>query len=434
MLGGNILINIGAIKNISRVKKCPRGSVLTGDGLSNMMFIVLKGEVGVFLNYRLPGAEMVSTLGTGDLFADPGLLQDKRADYTTAALSDAIVLPIERHNFSEFLQDEPSLAFDMFKELYMRLEQVNTAYKEVVLHHADLQRHHEKKPEGKMTDASRNAERQPSATPYVEKTAAPSSGPIVQGPLGGADNIDKFRLFPEGHGTYELSIDNNDTAHLMNKTLTCPICKGISNYLAVKPSKLVLASTDSDMRSRYKGIEPLYYDVLTCPHCLYSALPDVFSIPDKSKSDIARELGAIKNAYVMKQGTDRDVASVFAGFYLALFCAPVSFSKYQLITGKLLYKLSRVYQDAGDEVMEKQTSQKALESYLYAYEKTGITPAQEQQICIIIGELYLKQGDLKNAIVFFSKAKLSSCSTPALKSHAENRVYDIREMAAASRQ
>jgi hypothetical protein len=45
----------------------------------------------------------------------------------------------------------------------------------------------------------------------------------------------------------------------------------------------------------------------------------------------------------------------------------------------------------------------------------------------------LKQGDLKNAIVFFSKAKSADVSSPVLKSHAESRFYDIREMAAANR-
>jgi uncharacterized protein (DUF2225 family) len=414
-LGGKALINIGSLKNISRVKKCSRGSIITGEGLVNMMFIILKGEVGVYSSYRLPGAEMIRTLGAGEFFADAGLLQDKKAAYTTVSLSDAIILPVERHSFQAFLQDEPALAFEMVRDLYLRLESNGTLNKETSDHHTDDTHYGATNAEAKQTEAT------------ITDAAQPSDS-VTTGSVSGG-----FRLFPEGHGHYDLLLNNNDTVLLMHKSHTCPICKKDFPSLAVRNSKLVLASTDNDMRSRYKGIEPLYYEVLTCPHCLYSALPDLFNAPDKSKPEMARELESIKNAVTFRGGMDRDAESVFTGYYLALFCAPFCFSKHQLVTGKLLYKLSRVYQDTGDTAMEYQTAQKALENYLYAYENIGIPAAQEQQICILIGELFLKLGDMKNAINFFFKAKTSASSTPALKNHADNRVYDIREMAAACR-
>ncbi len=398
-----------------------------------MMFIILKGEVGVYTNYRLPSAEMIRTLGAGDLFADSGLLQDKRAAYTTVALTDAIILPVERNSFPEFLQDEPALAFEIFKDLYLRLEKTVASCKDASDCNADNNHHRENKHDGKKADVKiPGANSEPPAR-ADRKTTAEAAAPHQRPTRASDDRTGGIKLFPEGHGLYELLLKNDDATHLMNKSHTCPICKTGFSSLAVKNSKLVLASTDSDMRSRYRDIEPLYYEVLTCPQCLYSALPDVFATPDKSKTDIARELEAVKKTVTVREGVNRDTDSVFAGYYLALFCAPFCFSKYQLITGKLLYKLSRVYQDAGDETMEKQTAQKALENYIFVYENIGIPPIQEQQICILIGELCLKLGDLKGAVTFFFKAKTSGISTPVLKSHAENRVYDIREMAAACR-
>jgi uncharacterized protein len=428
------LINIGAIKNIACVKKCGRGTIITGDGIGNILFVILKGEIGVYTDYKFPGAEMVSTLGSGDLFADPGLLQDKKAAYTTVTLSEAIIVPIERKSFNDFLQEEPSLVFELIKELYLRLERTTAAYKELIIQHAQPSKNQEKKPEGKKSETLNTTDTKPIPHKHENEPAAVSAAAAV--PLVASDKFageSSFALFPAQHGHYELLVNNDDSAHLMSKSYTCPICKSVFSSLTVKPSKLVLAATDKDMRSRYKGIEPLYYEVLTCPHCLFSALQDSFASPDKSKTDILRELETIKNTVQIDPCSRKDTDSVFAGYYLALFCAPISFSKYQLAAGKLLYKLSRIYQDAGDESMEMSTAQKALDNYLYAYEKTGISPAQEQQICIIIGELYLKQGCLKEAIAFFSKAKSSANSSPAFKSHAENRVYDIREMAAAAR-
>lgn len=423
------MINIGLIKNISRVKKCTKGTVITGDGLVNIMFLILKGEVGVYTNYRFSDAEMVQALGAGDFFADSGLLQDKKAAYTTVALSEAIILPVDKRTFHVFLQDEPALAFELIKDLYLRLQEPGSAPS----HPAENQEQQEQTPKEIKPEVKKNSDKKQAQKPGNKPTASNVSATVPSGLAGEGAEKNGMSLFLDGHGTYELQLNNDDTTRLMNKNHTCPICRGSFSCLAVKPSKLILASTDKDMRNRYKGIEPLYYEVLTCPHCLYSALPDVFETPDKSKQDILRELEPLKNSVKIKLGQEKDTDSVFTGFYLALFCAPISFSKYQLVAGKLFYKLSRVYQDAGDQNMEILTAKKALDNYLYTYEKIGISPSQEQQICILIGELYLKQGSFKNAISFFSKAKSSGNTNPALKNHVENRIYDIREMVAANR-
>lgn len=408
------MINFGSIKNISLIKKYPKGTVITGEGFSNIMFIMLKGEVGIYATGNRQGAEMISTLGTGDLFADPGLLLDNKAAYTAVALSECIILPVERHSVLDFFRDEPSLAYELIKDLYLRLDSTTAAYKTLIVQHNGYQEPHENETEESYCQ-----------TPEADLPDEKPSQPI---PERSAEKS-KFKLFPEEHGSYTLTL-NHDTAFLMNKAYTCPICRKSFKSIAVRPSKLVVASTDSDMRTHYKGIEPLYYDVNTCPDCLYSAVPDVFDHPDKSKQDIQRALEQLKGSADIWFDSEKDTYSVFAGYYLALFCAPVSFIKYQVISGKLLYKLSRVYQDAGDEAMEKLTAKKALDNYLYTYANINATQSQEQQYCILIGELYLKQNDLKNALMFFNKAKTMAGTNHVLKNHAESRAYEIRALAA----
>lgn len=437
------MINISTIKNVSHIKKCPKGVIISGDGVGNIMFVILKGEVGIYTSGKYPGAEMVSTLGAGDLFADPGLLLDKKAVYTAVALSEAIILPIERRGVIDFIRDEPSLAYELIKELSLRLDSASTAYKELIVQNNGYQSLHKTKAEGMRRQTSEaatkddadpddavlkdDADPKDDATPKDDVTPQDVTPPA---PLSESlAEKKKFMLFPEEHGSYALILDN-DPAYLMNKAYTCPICRKSFHALVVRPSKLLPVSTDGDMRTRYKGIEPLYYDVITCPDCLYSALPDVFNNPDKSKQDIQRDLEQLKGSADILFGSEKDAHSVFAGYYLALFCAPVSFVKFQPVSGKLLYKLSRVYQDAGDETLEKLTAKKALDNYLYTYSKISVTPAQEQQYCILIGELYLKQNDLKNALTFFNKAKTMADANRALKNHAENRAYEIRALAA----
>jgi uncharacterized protein (DUF2225 family) len=175
-------------------------------------------------------------------------------------------------------------------------------------------------------------------------------------------------------------------------------------------------------------VEPLYFDVVTCPHCLYSAMTDTFKSPDLLKVDLS-ELKALQGKVKVKTGAQTDTFSIFAGYYLALLCAPKCFAKHHQVAAKLLVKLSRVYQDCGDAAMEREISRRALDAYTYIYINEDSTPELDQQLCLIIGELHLKLGDVKQARDFFFKAKTNREGSQVLKTQAENRLGEIREMA-----
>lgn len=419
------MINISTIKNVSHIKKCPRGTIVTGDGIGNILFVILKGEIGVYTNYRQPNAEIISTLGVGDLFADPGLLTDKKASYATVSLSDTVIMSVEKTALTDFLKEEPELVFELLKDLFLRLDNANQSNRSLLIQYGDKSKQVQDKKEPKL---DLTAVSKPETPINSDKAVTPA--PIISSMEQRRD----FMLFPSEHGTYKLPLEEHNLGALMNKSHVCPICKTGFDALTVRPSKLSVTSTDSDLRYHYKGIEPIYYEVLTCPNCLYSALPDVFGEPDKSKPDILHGLEPLKSSVGDLFTSDKSTESIFAGFYLALHTAPISYIKYQMVAGKLLYKLSRVYQDVGDEALASSTAKRALDNYLYAYSNVGTSPSQEQQICVLIGELYLKQNDLKNAVSFLSKAKSCPGSSPVLKNHADNRIYEIRSMAANQKQ
>jgi len=222
-------------------------------------------------------------------------------------------------------------------------------------------------------------------------------------------------------------LNNADREHLYKRSTACPLCGKKFEHLAVRTSRLVLKSTDSDMRPRYKDVEPLYYEVITCPHCLYSALHDVFDKPEKPKAEFLKQLAAIKESCSLRFGEEGNADSVFAGYYLAVLCAQHCFPKPQMVAGKLYTKLSRIYQDAGNSKMEMQAARQALDSYMYAYQNIKIPESQEQQLCLMIAELYLKLEQLREAKDFFFKVKVFRNGAPRLKRQAENRLFEIRE-------
>jgi uncharacterized protein (DUF2225 family) len=262
-------------------------------------------------------------------------------------------------------------------------------------------------------------ENEPEAKAEEEQWEEPA-GPAAEVSVPGVS----FELFPEGHGSYKLPIKEQDASCLMLKTAKCPLCKTEFKTQRVRNSKLSLDHTDSDMRSHYRGIEPLYYDVITCPRCLYSALTEMFEKPEKGI--LPAELEAIRPGVQIRNGADMDTFSVFAGYYLALLCAPKCFASNALAIAKLYLKLSRIYGDCGDKHMEEELTKKALEAYIGVYEQGDLTGSQEQQLCLIIGELSYKINDMKNALEFLFKAKNITDGAPLLKTQAEDRIFEIR--------
>lgn len=420
------MLNLGVLKSLAGAQKYLRGNVIVRESVASEMYIVLKGDVGLFTSYRRPHEEMVFTVGAGDYFGEMTLFADKNMPYTAVALTEVIALAVDRNTVAAFIKDEPEMALELMKAVCTRLDHVSAAYEKLsgsawvesghVMNGSPDQA---EQPVEELFKAEPETALIPPASPEAAQVEDP-----VQNP--------GFSLFPEGHGAYRLPMNNTDQVLLMDKNYSCPICGGKFTSLKVMNSKLMLENTDSDMRNRYRGIEPLYYDLVTCPHCLYSALSEMFGKPDKTKAEVQQALQAIQSEIHIKSGTAMDTFSVFAGYYLALFCAPKCFAMPHLATAKLLLKLSRIYQDCGDTQMEEITAKRALDAYMYVYEHVEIPPNQDQQLCVVIGELSLKVKDFKTAQDFFFKANNSTVSTPLLKNHAQNRIFDIREMAGKS--
>ncbi len=63
---------------------------------------------------------------------------------------------------------------------------------------------------------------------------------------------------------------------LLDKTHECPICSNTFKNRALRTGKAKLIGTDIDLRSKFEGIEPLKYDVVSCPKCGFTAVTRFF--------------------------------------------------------------------------------------------------------------------------------------------------------------
>jgi len=413
-------MNLGVLRGLHYASKYLKEDIISRGNKNDSLHIVLRGEVGLFSAYKKPTQKLIGKYCSGDFFGEYALFSEQGMPYSAVALTDVITISVNRRNAADFVNEEPGLALELMQALAQRAAQIdaeliNRSGSSFVELHPPM--------------SAVPVQEKPSSSPAISRSASPAvPAAKTNAELAEPPEHLVFPLFPEGHKEYTFEMDTTDTVHLMEKSYVCPVCKKSFKGLRVKPSQLLIERTDKDMRNHYKGVEPLHYDITTCPFCLFSALNEMFQKPDKPNAPPPPEFQNLDPSVFQLFAARRTPAAVFASYYLALICGPVYFMKHESATANLLLKLSRLYEDCGETALDLTTTQKALDAYLDVYMHLDLTPPQEQQLCIITAELYMKLGDVKNAKSYFFRTKTMEPAAPRLTDQAEKRLMDIQLM------
>ncbi|MDR1136337.1 MAG: DUF2225 domain-containing protein [Clostridiales Family XIII bacterium] len=384
-------MEINTLLKLSGIKRYLQGQVIAreDDASNEGMYIVLQGSAGAFKNYQMLNEKQTTSYEAGSFFGEMSLFIGQKRDFTVVALTEMVVIEVTRMNAYELFMTQPEITFSLFKGLCQKLNSVASSYLTL---HAETR---------KETSAL--------------GLAVSGSSPI----------------FPEEHGNYILPIDNGLSDYLFADTVKCPMCGNVFKNLSVLESKLIQESKDDDMRIRYKGIEPMYYEVITCPVCLYSAISDLFKEIEVTKR-MVEALNDVMTPYrgdiEIKAGAERDTFTVFASYYLAILSAPVCFYEHQRITARLWRNLSRIYDDCSDENMQAYALKRSLDEYNYSYTHFDIGGKNLQQLCYVIGELYFKLGDYEQARRFLYAAFTNKEGSPVIKRQAEDRLDEAKAL------
>ncbi|MDL2288510.1 DUF2225 domain-containing protein [Oscillospiraceae bacterium OttesenSCG-928-F05] len=501
------MLKVEQLLHLSSTQTFEKGAVIVRDGdtSSNHMFLLLKGEVGVYKNYRGSAELKLAHMGPGEFFGEMTLFLGRPRSATVVALSDVTALSITRENAYLFFSEQPEATFAILRMLCERLEKLNHNYEDIYQErwtemsvldildsHFDLDAEivttplpeppapvqaappsaPAQAPAPAQTPAPQAAQTQtpktsaPSGT-VIRPYQAPKSGPVVAASLqirtpvtrkpvadeapceadpaaaAAAPAAEKAladspavlapsgpaSIFPEGHGSYTLPLKHVGNTYIFARNYTCPLCGKPFMENAVRASKLRTVRTDSDMRTRYADIEPMYYEIITCPHCYYSAFDDMFKTAMRTRTgEVNERLSGPRTEFAVKTGDEKDTFSVFAGYYLALLCTPFCFTKYRLTTARLWLRLSRLYSDLEDTGMWRFACEKARQDYLHGYQNYHVTLQQSQQISFFLGDLAAKLGDNKEAKRFFFKAKTEQGGSEGIKNYADDRIAEIRAL------
>lgn len=384
------MIDIQLLANKSNIKKYDSSSIIIDENSKDCdeMFILLIGKVNIIKNYNLPNEVTLETITPGNIFGEMNFFCEGPSDTTAIATEDTTVASITKKNYFNIAKKNNDLFIQLMEVLSERVVKAQNNYKLI------------------------NSEKIRIFKEY---------------------NIDenafyKSLLFPKEHVTYSIIRPEEFENYIYPQTYTCPYCNQTFQGFTPLSSKLVLKGDLScNMRRIYQSFDPIWYEVLTCPHCYFSALESGFNSEEKLKKElIADQLDLIKLELNLNLEEPRDIEQVFASHYLALICSN-GYEKKKQIDAKLWLSISWLYSDVNDVEMERFAVEKALEYTDIYYSECDLSPEARQVALMILGTLARKLNNYNDSILYLSKAITVPTGKSVYKRLIELEIDEIRE-------
>ena len=216
---------------------------------------------------------------------------------------------------------------------------------------------------------------------------------------------------------------------IMSRKYDCPVCKGKFENWDVASYKVRIIKSDTDLRNYFVPFDPLYYAVVICPLCGYTAQRSDFSTIQPKQAVLVME----KVTSVFKPKDYPQVYTVdmaLERYKMAYKCAVAKEGK---ISEKAMIclRLSWLYRDKEDYENEVAFRERALKGLLQAFEteRFPIAGMDGATMDYLIGELYRRGGNLDEAMKHIGKVIVLKGIPARLK----ERALDIKDMILAEK-
>jgi len=198
-----------------------------------------------------------------------------------------------------------------------------------------------------------------------------------------------------------------DNSPYYDKKYICPVCSIDFKTYAVRSSRVVANSREADFHTVYSGTSPLHYTIVVCPGCYYAASNNVFSkeIEDRILKPLAQALVQIRPKDPPDYLHERNLDVALGSYELAIRSAQLKKARPGELAG-LFMGAAWMAREKGNLELDKEYCQKALESYLEAFNRDfrSIGNMSDVQATYLVGELYRRTDNYAEAINWFGKA------------------------------
>ncbi len=352
------------------------------------LYIVLVGEVAIFQSESSRPGDSAQIVSPGNFLAPERFFSATSPTRFYKATTDTILLKISSENVGQFLMDNYQITTKLIIELAKKFAEENSKRSEF---------------EDMLSSAGLLKQQKNSSLPF-------ESG-----------------IFPNGHKQYNINAPAEYRNHITESSFICPSCK--TNFKGTKQLTMTFkqkGTVGCDLRRHYHDFLPAWYDVQTCPECLFSFLETFYQSGGIIKQDLKNTLQQLKPSINLDFGVGRDVDAVFTGYYLAIICAESYRAKHQILA-RLWRFLSWMYEAVYDEQMEQFATEESYKKCLEYYEHEELAEEAKQTLFMISGTLAKKLGRFDEALRHLGNAKFCKTDKPVYKKLIELEIEDIRE-------
>ncbi|MBR3705194.1 MAG: DUF2225 domain-containing protein, partial [Oscillospiraceae bacterium] len=309
------------------------------------MYKIISGKIAFYKNYGTGNECLIGTSSAPNYFGMMSALGGEVTAYTAVALEQSAVLYLPHDQLEIFPKSDPTGALALMKTLSRELRSADNrandllnqlrriaagggeAAQEVA---ALLERY--PVTETRIVDAFERPEaapmpEKPEVLP-VEKPVAVSEKKIFTKHLPDKEEVHLPEPYLEGHRGYPGITRPEDKKYLLEEELTCPHCRQKFTAVRIQTSKLIPIRDSAenrryDLRVTYSDFEVEWHEIVTCPHCWFSAFENFFH-ENKSlyRSRYEGNLANLRDSLAVSFYSEPDLDSVFAKHYLAMVCAP----------------------------------------------------------------------------------------------------------------
>ncbi|MBE5942301.1 MAG: DUF2225 domain-containing protein [Lachnospiraceae bacterium] len=224
-----------------------------------------------------------------------------------------------------------------------------------------------------------------------------------------------------------------EPTYLFPKTHECPVCYEKFKSLAVRAGKLRSIGQDDDLRPLYRGMDPIKYDAIVCPHCGYAALSRYFDrmMPHQGKTLRAEVKSKFKGMEISDDMYSYDEALL--RYKMVLMCDVVGGVKTSrraytclklgwVIRGKIEQEGHQLTQEEIEQLHseEMECIENAYEGYVKALsnESFPMSGMDEQTVMCLVAELAFKLQKYREALLLISQLVGKKDVSPRIKDKA----------------
>lgn len=108
-----------------------KGEVIFEQGsYQRCMYDILRGKVGIYVNYGKEGEKLLTELAPGQSFGEMALIECRPRSATAVALEETAAELITAENFSQYFSQHSDKLFDIMRQMSRRIRELTEDYME----------------------------------------------------------------------------------------------------------------------------------------------------------------------------------------------------------------------------------------------------------------------------------------------------------------